>query len=90
MAISNGKNKGERVMEKEKKKLNTYTFQSVAFFEANVHADIEAESEEEARKIVESDDFEGWSEVDKRYLEFTGYDKSFIDLTWDSSLKEDA
>ena len=37
-------------MEKEKKKLNTYTFQSVAFFEANVHADIEAESEEDARE----------------------------------------
>ena len=53
-------------MKKEKKKLNTYTFQSGAFFEANVHADIEAESEEEARKIVEADDFEGWSEVDKR------------------------
>jgi hypothetical protein len=28
-------------MSEEKKKLNTYTFQSVAFFEANVHADIE-------------------------------------------------
>ena len=72
-------------MSKENKKLNTYTFQSVAFFEANVHADIEAESEEEARKIVEADNFEGWSEVDKRYLEFTGYDKSFIDLTYEES-----
>ena len=72
-------------MSKEKKKLNTYTFQSVAFFEANVHADIKAESEEEARKIVSADDFEGWSPVDKRYLEFTGYDKSFIDLTYEES-----
>ena len=72
-------------MSKENKKLNTYTFQSVAFFEANVYADIEAESEEEARKIVSADDFEGWSEVDKRYLEFTGYDKSFIDLTYEES-----
>ena len=75
-------------MSEEKKKLNTYTFQSVAFFEANVHADIEAESEEEARKIVSADDFEGWSEVDKRYLEFTGYDKSFIDLTYEESEDE--
>ena len=72
-------------MAKEKKKVKTYTFQSVAFFQANVHADIEAESEEEARKIVSADDFEGWSEVDKRYLEFTGYDKSFIDLTYEES-----
>jgi hypothetical protein len=43
---------------------------------------LKAESEEEARKIVSADDFEGWSEVDKRYLEFKGYDKSFIDLTY--------
>ena len=74
-------------MSKKNKKLNTYTFQSVAFFEANVHADIKAESEEEARKIVSADGFEGWSPVDAHEndnqgdLEFTGYDKGFIDLT---------